>query len=455
MMNVIVLMSDTFRWDHLSGICPNSQLKTPFIENFSKNCIMFDDHYSGSIPTLPNRTDLFLGKYHLAQGGGWRPLRKDMPTLAGLMKDAGYRTQLICSTPHMLKNDGYFNRGFQFYDWIRNSEADLFLCPGDEVLPEVRQPVEKARHTFDYPGLTLGPLTEWMRGRCNWEEDLPAPIMAQTASKWLEWNYKDGPFFLWWDSFDPHEPWLATEYLRKRFDPTYKGIPIVHPNYGNSNVFTKRELQNLRANYKAACTFADKWVGHLLQKMYDLGLMENTMIIFTSDHGIYLGEHQRTGKDNHNDYDDRHWPVYNEVTHIPMAIYHPKAKGSRHVKGFTQSVDMTKTILEGVGAKHPKDLHGKSLIPQILGKDKRAQRKYVVSGRSVDTPAIFTGKWLYHPIGEGKKPALYDMEADRTELKDLTQKYPQKAEQLKSMYESWAKRCGVQPWPMKKDSKKQ
>jgi len=411
-MNIIVIVADTFRWDHLSGICPKPQIETHSIEKFSEECVIFDDHYSGSIPTLPNRTDCFTGKFYLAEGGGWGPLRSDVPTLAGAMSAAGYRTQLITSTPHILTKNNYYQRGFQFYEWIRGSEEDLGLCPGNAVRPKQIQPDEKSRHTYYLPGWHLGALTEWMHGRYQWEEDMIAPTLARAASKWLEWNYKDGPFFLWIDCFDPHEPWCCPEYLRRHFDPDYDGIPMTHPSYGPASVFTKRELFNLQANYKAQATFADKWVGHILRKIHDLDLMDDTLIAFTSDHGIYLGEHDRTGKDNHYNGDKRHWPVYNAVSHIPLMFRHPKAKGSRHVKGFTQPIDLTKTLIEAAGAGHSQDMQGISLLPQIQGKAPRGPRQYAVTGRSIENPAINMGGWLYHPLGEGRKPALYRLKSD-------------------------------------------
>ena len=444
MMNVIVILSDTVRWDHVSGACRDPLVETPFLEQLSKECVMFDDHYAGSIPTLPNRTDCFTGKTHLTAGGGWGPLDTEIPSLAEMVTDAGYRSQLIVSTPHMVNKNHYYNRGFQFCEWVRDSEEDLSLCPGNAAQPpkELIQPDVKSRHTYYLPGWHLGSLTDWMHGRYQWEEEYVAPRVAKAASKWLEWNYKDGPFFLWVDSFDPHEPWICPQHFRDRFDPDYDGIPMTHPSYGPVDVYTKRELFNLQANYKAQCTFADKWVGHIIQKVKDLGILDNTMLVFTSDHGMLIGEHDRTGKDNHYDGDERHWPVYNEVSHIPLMIRHPQAKGGRHIKGFTQPVDLTKTILEATGAKHPTDLHGHSLLPQLSGEAKRGPRKFSVTGRSIENPAINNGRFLYHPQGEGLKPALYDLKADPMCRKNIYKKNKAQAERMRKQIIAYYEECG-------------
>ena len=430
-MNIIVIMSDTFRWDHVSGFHRSSQLHTPFLEAFSKKCVIFDDFFSGSIPTLPNRADLFTGKYRCMEGE-WGPLPEELPTLAELITEAGYRTQLITNTPHLMTKNHWYQRGFQFAEWIRNHEEDRSFCVGNAVQPppELHQPHEKTRHTYPIEGWNISALCQWMHARYQWEEDRLAPQTARSASKWLEWNYADGPFFLWVELFDPHEPWNAPEYLVKRFDPDYDGIPMTHPSYGFADVFTKKELFNLHAHYKASATFTDKWLGHVFQKIEDLGIMDDTVIVFLSDHGTYLGEHNRTGKDNHFDPDPRHWPVYEELPRVPFMLYHPKARPGRRVKGFAQPVDLTKTLLEIAKAKRPRDLHGMSLLPAILGKTRRGPRTYAVTSRTPDNTAVFTSQWTFQPFGEGMKPALYDRKADPLAKRNQFKKNGTEAQRL-------------------------
>ena len=416
MMNLVVIVADTFRWDHLSGICPDSKLETPSLERFSKKCAIFDQFYAGSFPTLPHRTDCFTGKF-LFMEKGWGPLDKNVPTLAGMLTEAGYRTQLIANCPHLMNQDHYYQRGFQFFHWVRGQEADPFFSVGNAVKPARPLPDVKTRHTFPQQGWNLGSFTKWQHGRWQWEEDYQPAETARDASRWLEWNYADGPFFLWIDFFDPHEPWDAPDYLVNRFaDPSYKGVPMIHPNYGPADVYTKAELENLQAHYKAEATLVDKWVGHVIQKIEDLGIMDNTLIVFTTDHGIYVGEHNRTGKSNIYGPDKRHWPIYEELSHIPFMVYHPKGKPGRRIKGFAQPVDLTATLLDVARVKYPEKFHGVSLLPIITGKAGRASRPFVITCEKTNNPALLDGRWLYHPYGEGPKgagkPALYDRKAD-------------------------------------------
>ena len=82
----------------------------------------------------------------------------------------------------------------------------------------------------------------------------------------------------------------------RKYDPKYTGRPMIHPNYGKASVYTGAELKNLRAHYCAEAQMVDRWVGRVLQKIDDLGLWQNSIVVFTSDHGMSLGEHNRTGR---------------------------------------------------------------------------------------------------------------------------------------------------------------
>ena len=84
----------------------------------------------------------------------------------------------------------------------------------------------------------------------------------------------------------------------------------------------------------------NKWVGYVLDKIEELGLFDNSVVIFTSDHGMFVGEHNRTGKSNIHSEDDRVWPLYEEISHIPLMIAAPEVAGGRQVSALTQSVDL-------------------------------------------------------------------------------------------------------------------
>jgi arylsulfatase len=155
----------------------------------------------------------------------------------------------------------------------------------------------------------------------------------------------------------------------------------------------------------------------------------------------------------------KHW-VHEGGISTPLIAHWPsqiKARGKlRHQPGHL--VDIMATCLDIADAKYPSEYKGNKIIPMegrslIPAFDNKPIKREAIYWEHEGNRAVRQGKWKLvsrHPGGW----ELYDLEADRTELNDLAQKYPQKVEQLKAMYESWAARCGVQSWPVKKPGKK-
>ena len=159
-----------------------------------------------------------------------------------------------------------------------------------------------------------------------------------TAMRWLERHYKED-FFLYVDTWDPHEPWDAPEYYTERYWPSYDG-EVIQPVYGrwqDDPEFTEQRVKKAHASYCGEIAMVDTWIGHLLGQVENMGLMEKTAIIFTSDHGFYFGEHG--GLFGKMTYDKRpdgrlyrfgddgaywaHSPLYEELVRIPLLIYLP------------------------------------------------------------------------------------------------------------------------------------
>jgi len=199
------------------------------------------------------------------------------------------------------------------------------------------------------------------------------------SCKWLEKNYKQ-KFFLYIDTFDPHEPWDPPHYYVDMYDKNYDGEEIIYPVYGPCDYLTEREIQHIRAHYAGEVTLVDRWVGRLFQKIEDLGLLENTAVIFTTDHGFYHGEHNLMGKSIITENFQGLAPLYEEVTHIPLLIYIPGIKSGK-IKGFVQVPDITATILELAEIKDIPEIDGKSMLPLI--EKNRKIRNFAVSAPSI------------------------------------------------------------------------
>ena len=123
-MNIIFVMSDTYRRDNLAVYGP-SAVRTPNLDRFASSANVFHKVLTGSFPTVPNRLDIFSGRYCHTRGE-WGPLPKDTITLGQLLTGAGLTTQMIVDNPHLLE-DGYdYSRGFGGWEWIRGQETDAW-----------------------------------------------------------------------------------------------------------------------------------------------------------------------------------------------------------------------------------------------------------------------------------------------------------------------------------------
>ena len=453
-MNVILLISDTFRYDNLFDWAA-MPVRTPNLDAFAERAVSVDQMYMASFPTIPHRTDVTTGRF----GWPWYAWQ-DLPLsgsnhLPRILHEAGYVSQLLCDCPHLFNSR--FQHGFDAAQAVRGQEGDMpFLRMNYPI--ESSMPPEKTRGDKFFQNRNLPDLARWTSRYWRHEEDRFAHQTARLTVQWLEENHlSDKPFFLWVDFFDPHEPWDPPEYMVRRYDPDYDGTPMIHPNYGHTDALTPGELRNLRAHYCALAEIVDRAVGRVLQKIDDLALWEDTIVVFTSDHGTSLGEHQRTGKSNIRDEDMRCWPIYPEIAHVPFLIAAPQLEGGRTVHPLVQPPDVLPTLLElaGVeGVETPDAVHGQSFAPHLRAETDEDFREIAITASYLRpevgekpakwvTPVVYTKRWAYAPIGAWATRELYDLEADPLAESDVCAAHPEIAEDLHSKMLGWMREIGA------------
>lgn len=448
--NIILIISDTYRYDNLFERAA-MPVRTPNLDAFSERAVSMSQFYTGSFPTIPQRTDLISGRYGWPWYG-WKPLT-EKNLLPKLLQGRGYVTQLLCDCPHLFKND--FDKAFNGAYAIRGQEGDTYFLRMNTPIREM-MPREKTRTGHHFQDKNLVDLHRWINRYWVCEDDTFPPRTAGYAVRWLEENAEYRPFFLWVDFFDPHEPWDPPEYMVKKYDPDYDGTPMLHPNYGKATDYTPAELRNLRAHYCAEAEVVDRWVGRILQKVDDLALWDNTIVVFTTDHGMSLGEHNRTGKSNINDNDDRRWPLYTEIAHIPFLVAAPGLEGGREVDALAQPVDILPTLLDlaGLDVTPPDPFHGQSFAPSLRGAAQEPTRDFVITGyhlRKRDgaipstavTPVLYTEKWAYAPIGPEGQRELFDLEADPYAETNVIGDHPAVADDLHAKLVQWLRDIGA------------
>ena len=192
------------------------------------------------------------------------------------------------------------------------------------------------------------------------EEDYLAPRVFRSAARWIQDNHENQPFFLWIDSFTPHECWDPPMHFADRYFKAEGVKDYIYPQMvQNYKTLTDDEIRRTKALYYGYVTFVDKWIGYLLSVLTDLGLWEDTVICFVSDHGTELMDHTQFGKTA----DAMH--PYN--TRLNFWIHHPDpAHHGKTIDAYVQNIDMMPTILSIFGVEG-EAVDGYSLLPVMSG----------------------------------------------------------------------------------------
>ena len=436
-MNVVQIVCDTFRRDHL-GAYGNPWIRTPNLDRLAGESVVFDRAHTGSFPTLPHRNDLFTGRYAFRKYS-WEALPAAETPLSAVMSAAGVKTQLIHDTPHVASEGHNYGRGFDGWEWIRGQEDEPYRSfPRHPKPPE---PKAKYQEMDQY----LRNVSD-RRGEADY---FPAKTAAATTPC-LKQNAHDGPFFLHVDFFVPHEPFDPPMSYARAYPHDRRAAFIKNPLRGLADVFTAAEIKNIRALYAGEVTLVDKYVGRILAAIDRLGLRKNTAVVFTTDHGFYLGDHGIVGKfvphRGGKGVEQAHY--YEEVAAIPCMIRAPGVR-ARRSGALVQPVDLSATTLELAGLTRTqgskvsraarlfpaasvltaagrkgasatgfdlRKVNGRSLVPLLFGRTD-AHRSIAVTGYSLKfhspiraRAAITDGEWTLHyagRYGDGKQGTLF------------------------------------------------
>ncbi|MFW6189009.1 MAG: sulfatase [Planctomycetota bacterium] len=430
-MNLIVICADTFRADYM-GCYGNDWIHTPNLDRFAERSVTFDSAWAEALPTIEARRVYFTGHGLLpfpedekAPRGvfptppGWMPLREDRLSVSEILQDQGYFTGLICDTWHFFKPGMNMHRGFDTWEWVRGQERD-FYGSAPEGSFDTRDYVPE--HLWDEN--VHERLKVYLRNTQDFhsEEDYFCARTFRKAVQWLENNRDKKPFFLWVDTFDPHEPWDCPRDYAELYHDDYPCERFIYL-YGIDRSKTREEdWPAIRGLYAGLVTLVDRWAGHLLDAVERMGLFEDTLVVFTTDHGTEIGEHGTVQKAPH--------LMYGPCVRLPLLVHHPdtELEGVR-TDGLVSAADFLPTFLHRIGAESPEaQFTGADAWPAVEG---RAVRDHVVTGWSW-WGSVRTEQWNYvfRTRGEQTEPQLYRWPEDPVETENVAAEHPEVVKRL-------------------------
>ena len=404
-MNILFIMTDQQRLDYLS-IYGHKVLQTPAMDRIGREGTKFQNVFVQSAVCGPSRACFYTGRYPHTNRSLWNevPLPITERTMGHYFEEAGYRAAVIGKThmysefpkPSFVRQDcsstdrrnlsRMDSVGFEYitgaaatpsvpnYDFIEYLKAKGYPGKGQDVANRTSRPTLGK----DEPGTD-----ECRQPAAVRKEDSSVHYLTDRAIEFMK-ETEDRPWFLHLSYFRPHHPNYApspynTMYDENDFDPPvrskgelkhslFKGFREER-NEGKGDVFDELYCRHWRAVYAGLIKEIDDNLLRLFEFIDQKGIMEETMIIFTSDHGEMAADHWFFEKEM----------CYWQAHQVPLLIRHPKYLGGRTVDRIVESVDILPTCLEASELPIDAGIQGKSLMPFIYGKEPDKWREFTVA----------------------------------------------------------------------------
>ena len=396
MANVIFVLSDSLN-RHFLPIYGNDWVTAPNISRLAERSVTFEQHYTASAPCMPARRDLWTGCIEFPWRY-WGPAEPYDELLPHLCRKAGVATQMFTDHYHYWEVGGTgYHSEFDGCEMIRGHEYDYWISDPSLTFDEPRRMLkERWGHSKVYLK---------NRSRFRTEADFPSPKTMAAACEWLDRNHAHGPFLLAVECFDPHEPF----HVPPPYDTMY-GPPVENetywPRYGKADAYEPDVLRRIRHLYAGKITMLDTWLGRLLDRLDKYRLWDDTLVILTTDHGHYLGEHNALGKP--------YVGVWQTLFHIPLIIHMPGGPEGKRIQALSLAVDLTATMCDFLGLTRSRPSHGRSLLPVLRG-EKDSVRDWALMGYWGQSVGITDGKWKLHqaPVPENQPLFMYGVQLQK------------------------------------------
>ncbi len=427
--NVLWILIDTTRRDHVRPF--GSLAQTPAIEKLAAEGILFEDAVTVIPKTPQSVASFFTGRYPIHHGLRTLhdELKENQPSVVRLFNEAGYRTAAFVNNPWLSKDRGFgqgFERYYSIYELGEKYGGGLryvswFVLADRLTVKRIETPSAKAPKVYQAQARTV----------------------TDSVSRYLR-SVKQQPFFLYVHYFEPHWPYLPPPELEKRYDappgatskvnfPESAGI--THGELIFANPLSDEENEGARRLYRGEIDDTMSEVGRLLEELERAGFRDNTMVVFTADHGHSLGDH---------DYYFHHGAfLYESSVRIPLILSWPKKlPEGLTVSQQVRSIDVAPTLLGLARIRNPGEMDGRTLAGFWEGREDRSRPAFLESdvkmleanrrrphhGVVGKLRAVRDGRFklILTPEEDGPRFELYDVIADPEEAHDLVLEESQK-----------------------------
>ncbi|HEX3036602.1 MAG TPA: sulfatase, partial [Thermodesulfobacteriota bacterium] len=402
--HVILLTVDTLRVDVLSCYDNQQSVPTPHIDQLAKDGVLFTKAISAAPWTLPSFSSIMTGlspSVHMTTKSSSR-LPDNLKTLAEYMRDSGYYTAAI-GYNWFLRPDHNVSQGFLGYNFFPKSSL----------------------------GKSFGVrLIKWSFPD-KFRSEASTRDLTRLAINWLQSNYKKD-FFLWIHYFDPHEPYVPPpRFLPKRKPP---------PGMGKEFDMKTKELRDgsytppldervwIKKLYEGEVRYVDENIGKLFSTLKSLNLYDESLIIFTSDHGEEFWDH--------GGYEHGH-TLYNELIQVPLIVKLPMSAKKGEVSTFVSTQSIMPTILNLTGIGYDGDyLSGNSLSPLWGSNPDGFNRKPLISTGLLyfeDRESVIFDGLKYIRFLKTNREELYDLVRDPKEKTSIVNSSPESVERARGI----------------------
>jgi len=481
--NILLITTDQQHWSTLGSV--NPRIRTPHLDRLAREGVRFDRAYCANPVCSPSRASILTGLYpawHHCWTIGVK-LPEDVPTVAEILSANGYTTNLIgkahfqplASTPQsvsiecqpVLRDLGYWRDfhgpwyGFDHIE-IARMHADESHVGQHYALWMEEQGLYNWRDYFQPWPPEPNPTPRaryWMRDSTTWE--LPERYhynrwtSERTIARIEHSVEREQPFLIWSSFMDPHPPYLVPEPWASMYDPEEMepgelsegeldlmpphlrltqqerpDVSLYRETYGphglGSHLLDPWDVRRFMATYYGMVSFVDHEIGHILDALDRSGQAENTLVVFTTDHGHFLGQHGLTDKGPYH---------YEDLLRIPWLVRYPSGVPGGRVSSALQSqVDLAPTFLNAAGIAVPGAMQGVDQMPVWRGDDALARDHVIVEDR-MEVTAMHLRSWVSDRYKltvyrEGDDGELFDLERDPQERHNLW--YDPEAALLKS-----------------------